>query len=156
MSGGGDRSAIKSDAQVISHRLNSLVITTFEPWKDRVTGKIIHPALERSRNFDPQLRGLMENRRAGVGGENIRPEFRAGEFLADVHHKAYGLAALFWSFTGKPENNIERRNHPGLYAALGGLIDVAKNLKIFIHQLHHSRRGGFDSLADLMKPRATQ
>src|ERR1700751_2325896 len=152
----GDRLAIKPNSQVVAHRLHALVILAFEPGENSVARKIVSPTFERGRHLDAQLRRFMENRRTGIRSENVGPELRSGEFLADVHHEVDGFASFLRAFSWKPEDDVERRDYSGPDAALRRLVNIFENLEILVHQLHHRRRSGFDPLADLLEPRTSQ
>src|SRR5215469_4820525 len=85
-----DRITVKRDAQIVPHRLHPLVVFALEPRQNRVPRKIVDPPFERLGQLNAQLLGLMEHRRSRVRREDVSPEFRAGEFLADVHHEIHG------------------------------------------------------------------
>src|SRR5579863_1429507 len=156
MSVGGDGGTIERDAQIIAHGLNPLMIAALEPRQNRIARKVIRPTFKRCRHFDTQLRCLVKDRRAWIWREDIRPELGARKLPADIHHEGDCFAALLWAFSRKTENNVEGGDYARSHATLGGLIDVAKNLEIFVHQLHDRGRSGFDSLANLMQPRTAQ
>src|SRR5580700_657484 len=151
-----DRRPVKGDAQVIAHGLHLLMISAFQPGQNSVPGEVVDPTLKGLRNFNAEFRCLMKNWRAWIRGEDVGPELCAGKFLADVHHEIDGFASFFRTLPREAENDIERRNHSGFYAALGRLVDIAQDLEILVHQLHHCGRGGLDALADLVQPGAPQ
>src|SRR5689334_569958 len=95
----------------------------FEPWKSGVTGEEFRPAFERLRNFDAELKGTVHDGRAGVRGEDVRPEFSAGVFAANIHHESDRFAALRRTFAGEAEDDVERWANTGFRQFRRGLIN---------------------------------
>ena len=89
-----DGLAIERHAHVLAHGLHFLVFLALEPRQNGVAREEIHPAFQRLRNLDAQLKRALHDGRARIGREDIGPELRARILAADVHHQPDGFAAL--------------------------------------------------------------
>src|SRR5438552_461617 len=98
----------------------------------------------------------MKDGRPRIGCEDISPELGPRKPAADVHHEVERLTPLLYTLARETKNNIERRDHFCLNAALNGLVNVAQILEAFVHELHHCGRGGFNALTDLMQAGAVK
>src|SRR5215471_3840775 len=88
---GGYWSTIEGDTQVVSHRLDPLMILTLEPRQNGIAGKVINPAFERSGHFDSELSCLMKHGGSWIWRKDVRPELCAGKLPADIHHETHGF-----------------------------------------------------------------
>src|SRR5712671_862014 len=75
----GNGLAVKSDAEIVAHGLDALMILSSEPRKNSVTREIVHPTRERIRHFNPEVFGAMEDWRTRIRGEDVGPELSSGE-----------------------------------------------------------------------------
>src|SRR5277367_5938189 len=71
------RDAIKSNTQVIAHNLQLFMVASVQPREFRVARKELSPLFKRVWSFNAKLICPVHNIRAGVGSEDIGPEFSA-------------------------------------------------------------------------------
>src|ERR1700754_1100287 len=78
--------AIEGYTKIVTRDLEAFVFTAFQPWQLGIARKEISPPLKGIRRLNANLSGFLENRRARIRREDIRPEFRSGKFAANIHH----------------------------------------------------------------------
>src|SRR6516162_5871230 len=131
----GDGDTIEGDAKIVAHDLEALVFAAIEPREHGVAGEEIGPAFERGWNLNTELLSLFHDGGAGVGSEDIGPEFGSRKTAADVHHEIDGFAAFCFPFTRVGKDDVERRSNAGLQAARGAFVDGIEILEGFVHGL---------------------
>src|SRR6201987_803696 len=94
-----DGNSMKGNTKIFACHLQPLMLFTAKPRQCCVAGKEISPSFKSRRNFDAYLLGSLHDRRAGIGREDVRPEFGSRETPANIHHEVDRFPALLGSFT---------------------------------------------------------
>src|ERR1700683_3789235 len=103
-----DGDAMERHPQILSHVLHALMVCALHPGQGSITRKEIGPAFESLRYLDAEFKRALHDRRPRVRSKNIGPKFRARIAPANIHHHADRLAPLFFAFSWKAENHVER------------------------------------------------
>src|SRR5262249_54149397 len=132
---GGDGNTIKSNAQIVAHGLNPLVVPPFQPRQGRIPREVIRPALKGLGHLNAQFLGTPPDRSAWIRCENVGPKLGTGVASADVTDEIDCFLAFCFAFSRKTENNVEGRTDTGSETLFGCQIHGFDFLKIFIHEV---------------------
>lgn len=150
------RDAVKSNAKILAHTLDTLMILAFQPGKNRVAREEIRPAFEGFGYLNAEFEGSFHDGRAGIRSEDVGPPLGFVVATANVHHKPDGLSSMFIRLARKSEDDVERRANACGVKKVGGAIDGFDFLEILVHQMKDFRGAGIGPMSNLGEACATE